>query len=378
VSGPLAGVRVLEIGSIGPGPFCAMVLADMGAAVVRLERPEMAAPGSDPPPDPLLRGRKGSICVDLKSERGPEVALRLVDRSDVLIEGFRPGVMERLGLGPSVCLERNPRLVYGRMTGWGRAGPRAGTAGHDIDYLAVSGVLHPLGDADRPPTPPLNLVADFGGGGMVLALGIAAALFERSGSGQGQVVDAAMVEGSSLLAAMFHGFHHTGAWTDSRASNLLDGGAPFYACYETSDSRFVAVGALEPAFYAALIEGLGLEAEELPGQYDSAEWPKLRRRFEEVFRTRTRDEWAEVFAGTDSCVAPVNALGEAPLDPTMQPSFVEVDGIVQPGPTPAFSRTGASVPGPPRPPGGDTEAVLVDAGFTGDDVRELRELGVVA
>lgn len=381
MSGPLDGVTVVEIASIGPGPFCAMVLADMGAAVTRVERPGAVVPGSDPPPDPLQRGRAASIGVDLKQDAGSEIVVSLVDGADVLVEGFRPGVMERLGLGPDVCLGRNPRLVYGRITGWGQDGPLATRAGHDIDYLAISGMLHPIGDADRPPPPPLNLVADFGGGGMLLALGIVAALVERERSGQGQVVDAAMVEGSSLLGALIHGLRATGLWTDDRAANLLDGGAPFYRSYETADGRYVAVGAIEPQFYAELIDGLGLaDEQDLPGQFDRAGWPVLHDRFAAVFRTRTRAEWASRFDGTDACVVPINDIGEAVADPHLvaRGAFVDVAGLVQPAPAPRLSRSAVGAPAPARPPGADTDAVLRSLGFDEERIAALRSAGTVA
>ena len=379
MTGPLDGVEVLEIASIGPGPFCAMVLADLGASVTRVERLTAVAPGSDPPPDPLQRGRAASVGIDLKHPEGREVLLRLVERSDVLVEGFRPGVLERLGAGPDECRGRNPGLVYGRMTGWGQEGPLAPRAGHDIDYLAVAGALHPIGEAGRPPPPPLNLVADFGGGGLLLAFGIVAALFERQQSGEGQVIDAAMVEGAALLTAMFHGLRAVGMWSDDRESNLLDGGAPFYRSYGTADGRFMAVGAIEPQFYAELIDGLGLADEDLPAQYDRGRWEELADRFAEVFATRTRAEWEEVFSGTDACVAPVRDLGEAVTDPHLaaRGTFVEVAEVVQPGPAPRFSRSVTSEPGPARPPGSDTDAVLASLGYDADEVARLRAEGAV-
>lgn len=377
MSGPLRDVAVVEFGSIGPGPFAAMVLADLGARVVRVERPD--AVGGPASGDPLLRGRAASLGVDLKHPEGVEVALRLVEASDVLVEGLRPGAMERLGLGPEVCLGRNPRLVYGRMTGWGQHGPRAAEAGHDIDYIAVAGALHPIGDPDRPPSPPLNLVGDFGGGGMLLVAGILAALVERAASGKGDIVDAAMVDGAALLTSMMHGLRSTGLWADDRGSNLLDGGAPFYRCYRTADGRFVAVGALEPQFYAELLEGLGLAAEDLPAQYDRDGWPLLHDRFASIFAGRTRDEWAVAFTGTDACVAPVLGLGEAPDDPHLRErgTFVEVDGVVQPAPAPRLARSAPPQPGPPPPPGGGTRAVLADLGYGDDEIERLMEAGAV-
>lgn len=379
MTGPLAGVSVLEVGSIGPGPFCAMVLADLGAAVTRVERPDAVAPGSDPRSDPLLRGRAASIGLDLKQSRGVEVALRLVEQSDVLIEGFRPGVMERLGLGPAECLERNPLLVYGRMTGWGQEGPRSGEAGHDIDYIGLAGLLHTVGERGRPPVPPLNLVADFGGGGMLLALGIAVALVERARSGHGQVIDAAMVDGSALLGAMLYGMRASGMWSDERGANLFDGGAPFYTTYRTSDDEFVAVGALEPRFYAALLESLGIDPDSLPAQYDRSGWGEIRARLAVEFAARTRDEWAGVFAGSDGCVVPVLRPGEAVADPHLRDrgTFITVGGVAQPAPAPRFDRTPASEPRPPRPPGADTDRVLSGLGYQESEIAVLRAGGVV-
>ncbi|MGH8875483.1 MAG: CaiB/BaiF CoA transferase family protein, partial [Acidimicrobiia bacterium] len=295
--GPLDGLRVVELAGMGPAPFCGMVLADLGADVVRVDRPAGLTGRADPS-DVLNRGKR-SLAVDLKHPEGVGVLLRLVGASDALIEGFRPGVTERLGLGPEVCLARNPRLVYGRMTGWGQEGPLAPAAGHDIDYIALAGALHPIGRPGERPVPPLNLVGDFGGGGMLLALGVLAALFEAHRTGQGQVVDAAMVDGAALLTAMVHGALHDGRWSDRRGANLLDGAAPFYDTYLTADGEALAVGALEPQFYAELLDRLGLDPAELPDQMDRSRWPELRERFAQLFMTRTRDEWAEVFAGSD-------------------------------------------------------------------------------
>jgi len=371
MSGPLDGVAVVEIGSIGPGPFAAMVLADLGARVVRVDRAGGRLLAS--PLDPLLRGRAASIRLDLKQPEAVEVVLRLVERSDVLIEGNRPGVAERLGIGPEHCAARNPRLVYGRMTGWGQDGPRAQEAGHDIDYIALAGALNPVGPADRPPPPPLNLVGDFGGGGMLLVVGVLAALAERERSGLGQVVDAAMVDGSALLMAMFHGMVAAGLWLDQRDDNVLDGAAPFYRCYRTADDRFVAVGALEPQFYAALITGLGLDGEDLPNQYDKAGWPDLERRFTEVFATRSRDEWAGHFAGTDACVAPVLTIAEAPADEHLaaRGTFVDVGGVVQAAPAPRFSRSTVDVPAAARPAGDDARSVLEGLGYGSAEIEAL-------
>jgi len=371
MSGPLNGVRVVEVGSIGPGPFAAMVLADLGASVTRVER--KGGGGVPVPQDVMLRSRNGSIAIDLKDPAGLEILLRLAEESDVLIEGFRPGVMERLGAGPEACRERNSRLVYGRITGWGQEGPRALEAGHDIDYIAIAGALHPIGDAASEPPPPLNLVADFGGGGMLLVTGVLAALVERAQSGRGQVVDAAMVDGAALLTTMFHGLSASGLWTDERGENLLDGGAPFYRCYRTGDGRFVAVGALEPQFYAALLDGLGLAGEDLPAQYDRSGWPVLEARLSEVFASRSRDEWADMFAGTDACVSPVLSLTEAPADghAAARGAFVEVDGVVQPAPAPRFSRSVAGITGSPRQSGSDAREILSRLGYAGSEIAEL-------
>jgi alpha-methylacyl-CoA racemase len=376
--GPLSGVRVIEIASLAPAPFGCMVLADLGADVLRVERAERCGPQARVPSDPLSRGRR-SIGVNLKDPAGVGLLLRLTEDADVLVEGFRPGVAERLGFGPDVCAERNPRLIFARMTGWGQDGPLAPTAGHDIDYIAISGALSPIGRAGQPPVPPLNLVGDFGGGGMLLALGILAALVERATSGLGQVVDAAMVDGSALLTSFLYGMRATGAWRDQRGSNLLDGGAPFYDTYLTADGGCVAVGALEPQFYAALLAGLGLTDAGLPAQHDRAGWPVLRERFAATFASRTRDEWEQAFAGTDACVSPVLSLAEAPLHPhaTAREAFVEVGGIVQPAPAPRFGRSAAGRPAAPPRPGADTDAVLAAVGLTAADVADLRTRGVI-
>jgi alpha-methylacyl-CoA racemase len=340
--GPLQGLRVVEIAGIGPGPFCAMLLADLGAEVLAVDRP-----GGPAPPGLFARGRP-RVPVDLKHPDGPGVVLDLVAAADALVEGFRPGVAERLGIGPEACLARNPRLVYGRVTGWGQDGPLAHSAGHDIDYIALAGALHPMGPAGGPPVPPLNLLGDFGGGGMLLALGVLAALLEAGRSGRGQVVDAAMVDGVALLTTELHELLAAGLWTDRRGANLLDGAAPFYGVYETADGRHLAVGALEPRFYAELLERVGLGGDELPDQLDQAGWPALRERLADVFRTRTRDDWCRLLEGTDACVAPVLSLLEAPTHPHNQArgTFVEVGGVTQPAPAPRFSRTPTAHPTP--------------------------------
>ena len=443
--GPLDGVRVIEIASLAPAPFGCMVLSDLGADVLRVERPESCGPAAAAPVDPLSRGRR-SIGLNLKDPDGISVLLRLTEEADVLVEGFRPGVTERLGCGPAECAQRNPRLVYARMTGWGQHGPLAATAGHDIDYIGVSGALDPIGRAGQRPVPPLNLVADFGGGGMLLALGVLAALLERERSGLGQVIDAAMVDGSALLTSFLYGLRAAGAWQDERGTNLLDGGAPFYDTYQTADGRYVAVGALEPKFYAALLAGLGLTGAKpadagpgetgqaqtgqpgrgetgqaptgqgetgqdetgqgetgqgeierretgpaqtepgetgdnvsLPGQYDRADWPVLRARLTEAFLGRTQAEWAEVFAGTDACVAPVLGPAQAPAHPhnAERGTFIEVGGVVQPAPAPRFGRTPAGRPQPPSRPGADTDAVLTGLGYSAAQITALRASGAV-
>jgi alpha-methylacyl-CoA racemase len=381
MAGPLAGFRIIEIVGIGPGPFCAMMLADLGAEVLRVDRAERAKLPRMPGPnlDFLARGRR-CVAVDLKSPAGVEVVLKLVEKADGLIEGFRPGVMERLGLGPDVCLARNPGLVFGRMTGWGQDGPLAKVAGHDLNYIALTGALHAIGRPDSPPPPPLNLVGDFGGGGLMLAYGVLAALLERTKSGKGQVVDAAMVDGAAALMAIIFGAHASGWWKDERAANMLDGGAHFYDCYETSDGKYVSIGSIEPQFYAILLDKLGLAGEDLPKQMDRSAWPKLKERFAALFKTKTRDEWCQVMEGTDICFAPVLSLSESPEHPHMKArgTFVEVDGVRQPGPAPRFSRTQAVIERPPAHPGEHTDEALADWGFSKGDLAKLRESGAIA
>jgi alpha-methylacyl-CoA racemase len=381
MAGPLEGIRIVEIAGIGPGPFCAMMLADQGAEVLRVDRAERAKLPRLPGPnlDLLNRGRR-SVAVDLKSPAGVEVVLRLVDRADALIEGFRPGVMERLGLGPDACLSRNPRLVYGRMTGWGQVGPLAKAAGHDLNYIALTGALHAIGRPDSPPPPPLNLVGDFGGGGLLLAYGITCALLERVRSGKGQVVDAAMVDGAAALMAIIYGAHASGWWRDERMANMLDGGAHFYDCYETKDGRYVSIGSIEPQFYAELLEKLGLAGEELPKQMDRSAWPAMKKRVAEIIRTRTREEWCRIMEGSDVCFAPVLSLGEAPDHPHLRArhTFVEVGGVRQPGPAPRFSRTPARIERPPAHAGEHTDAALADWGFPASELADLRVAGAIA
>lgn len=377
--GPLAGLKVVEIASLAPAPFACTVLSDLGAQVLRVDRGSATSGGPlFPTPGPLARGRR-SVAVDLKHPSGVSVVLRLAAEADVLIEGYRPGVCERLGIGPAECFAANPRLVYGRLSGYGQDGPLADAAGHDIDYLAVSGALYSLGPADAPPLPPLNYVADFGGGGMLLAVGVLSALWERERSGRGQVVDSAMVDGAALLSSMLHGLRASGLWRDERGSNLLDGGAPFYRCYTCADGAYVAVGAIEPAFFAELVGGLGLDPSDLPDQFDEAAWPAVAEKFAGVFATKTRDEWGEVFDGTDACVTPVLAPAEAPQHPhaVARDSFVDVDGVVQPAPAPRMGRTPGEVQGPPPDPGQHTTRALSDWGFEPTEIERLRAEGAL-
>jgi alpha-methylacyl-CoA racemase len=374
VSGPLNGIRVVELTGLGPAPYACMLLADLGAEVLRVDRP---VPGSGAHRfDVPARGRR-SVAVDLKNPDGAQVVLRLADSADVLVEGLRPGVTERLGVGPDACLARNPRLVYARMTGWGQDGPLAPRVGHDINYASIAGAIGAVGEPGRKPVPPLNLVADFGGGSMFLLAGVLAALVERSTSGRGQVVDAAMVDGVTSLLAMTYGFRAAGAWADERGSNLLDGGAPFYDTYLCADGEHVAVGAIEPQFWALLVQTLGLQ--DLPDQNDRAGWPELRRRLAETFARRTRDEWAAVFEGLDACVSPVLRLGEVPAHPHMaaRQALVEVEGVLQPAPAPRFSRTPGAVGAAPRAAGSDTREALQRWGFGADEVARLEQEGVV-
>ena len=377
--GPLVGVRILEFEAIGPVPFCGMLLADMGADVLLVDRPEDPRLGFDRErsSDVMLRGRR-SIALDLKTAGGGAAARALAERADAVIEGFRPGVMERLGLGPDALLAANPRLVYGRMTGWGQDGPLSRRAGHDIDYIALSGALHAIGRAGGAPVPPLNLVGDFGGGGMLLGFGVVCALLEARQSGRGQVVDAAMVEGASLLTTMFWGMRAAGQWSDVRGENVLDTGAPWYDTYATRDWRYVAVGAIEPKFYAELLQRLGIADEPLPAQHDRAGWPALRARFAAAFAKRTRDEWMRVFADSDACVAPVLAFGEADAHPqaVARGSYVTVGNVRQPAPAPRFSRTPGAIGGPPPERGSGGRAALLDWGFSDDDIAALQAQGL--
>ena len=386
--GPLAGLKIIEVAGIGPGPFAAMMLADMGADVVRVDRADRASGGDPavPPSDILNRGRR-SVALDLKSPEGVAVLLDMVAEADGLIEGFRPGVAERLGFGPDVCAARNPRLVFGRMTGWGQDGPYAHTAGHDINYIALGGVLAHLGRAGEKPTPPINLVGDFGGGGMLMAFGMVCGLLEAQRSGAGQVVDAAMVDGSASLMMMIWAFTAMGIWNEERGTNLLDTAAHFYDTYECADGNFVSVGSIEPQFYAELLEHSGLEdaytsrGESLPAQMDRAAWPDMKERLAEIFRSRTREEWCEVMEGTDVCFAPVLTMSEAVGHPhnVARGSFIDVAGITQPAPAPRFSRTTAEVQRPPAHAGQHTDEVLGDwLGADAGRLAELRASGAIA
>ena len=376
MTGPLTGLRVVEIASIGPGPFAAMMLADMGADVIRVDRAGTGGAGlfGNPGTNTLNRGRP-SIAVDLKSAEGPEVVLRLCENADVLLEGFRPGVMERAGLGPDEVLARNPRLVYGRMTGYGQDGPMSSVAGHDINYISIGGVLGAMSRAGDKPLFPMNLVGDFGGGGMLLAFGVVCAVLEARTSGQGQVVDAAMVDGSAVLSTLIHGMRAAGIWTDEPGTNLLDSGAHFYEVYETSDGKHMAVGAIEPQFYAELQRLTGFEA----NQFDRDNWPAFKERLAEIFRTKTRDEWTEILERAEACSTPVLSMAEAPSHPhnAARGTFVEVDGVVQPAPAPRFSRTPARLGRPPGAPGADTDEALGAWGFSSEEIGALREGGAV-
>ena len=380
MSGPLTGVKVMELAGIGPGPFCGMLLADMGADVLRVDRTQASDLGMpvEPKFEIMARGRR-AIALDLKQPESIAMVLDWLAKADVLIEGFRPGVTERLGLGPEACFARNPRLVYGRITGWGQDGPLAQAAGHDINYIALTGALHAIGRKGEAPVPPLNLVGDFGGGGMVLAFGVACALFEARGSGKGQVIDAAMTEGAASLMAMFYGRMAAGHWHDQRGVNAIDGGAPWYDVYETADGKHVAIGSIEGRFYAELLERLGLDPATLPAQFDFARWSELRAAFGAAFKSKTRDEWCREMEGTDVCFAPVLTLAEAPLHPHNQArrAFVDIDGVTQPAPAPRFSRTpGAISRGAPRRGQGGAQA-LSDWGFSAAEIDAWQKRGAV-
>jgi alpha-methylacyl-CoA racemase len=379
-TGPLAGLRVVELGSIGPGPFCGMLLADLGADVIRLDRSSGAAlvgPNADFRTEVMHRGRR-SVAVDLKSPRGREVVLELVKDADAIFEGFRPGVAERLGVGPDDCLAVNPRLVYGRMTGYGQDGPMAQAVGHDLNYVAQSGMLALIGRQGQPPTPPLSLVGDFGGGGLLLALGILAAVWEAQRSGRGQVVDAAMVDGAALLGAAFHGFVSAGTWHTTRGTNIVDSGAPFYDVYETADGRWLAVAAMEAHFYADLLEILELDPASLPDQLDQTQWPQLKKVFADAVRARTREEWVARAAGR-GCVSAMLEVEESWRDPhnLARGTFVEVGGVVQPSPQPRFSRTPAVVDAPPPAPGEHTRTALAAWGVADATIAAWEQAGAV-
>jgi alpha-methylacyl-CoA racemase len=378
--GPLQGVRVVELAAIGPAPYGVMLLGDLGAEIVRVDRASAARGQSGLEGSMLgLSRNRRSIGIDLKSGSGRDLVLRLIDDADVLVEGFRPGVAERLGLGPEDCRAVNRRLIYARMTGWGQQGPLADRAGHDIDYAALAGALHTVGRPHEPPPPPVNYLADFGGGGTFLAIGVLAALLERERSGEGQVIDVAMVDGAASQTAFLRGLLAIGAWSTERGANLLDGGAPFYDTYRCADGRFLAVGALEPQFFAELCATLGLDPADLP-QHDRDAWPAQRERLAALFATRPRDEWAALFEGTDACVAPVLDLVEAPDHPhnVARGTFVDVDGVTQPAPAPRFSRTPGAVDRPPPRPGEHTDEVLGELGLGAGDLADLRERGVIA
>ncbi|MDR5744966.1 CaiB/BaiF CoA-transferase family protein [Caballeronia sp. LZ029] len=378
--GPLAGIRIVELGGVGPAPFCCMLLADLGADIVRIDRP----PGYDggAPVEHrfnlLHRGRR-SAALDLKKAEATDAVLKLVRSADALIEGFRPGVAEKLGLGPDACLAVNPALVYGRMTGWGQDGPLAQAPGHDINYISLTGVLHSVGRAQGGPAIPLNLAGDFGGGSLYLALGVVSALLERQRSGKGQVIDAAMVDGSASLMTLFYGLRAGDYWRDERGVNRLDSGAPWYNVYETKDARWLSLGSNEARFWRNTLALLDLREDEMPAQHDRAQWPAVHAIFATRFRTRTRDEWCALAQGREVCIAPVLSMAEAPDHPHLRAreTFVENDGVMQPAPAPRFSRTPGAIQRPPPAPGENTDAVLADWGFTPDELNALREAGAI-
>jgi alpha-methylacyl-CoA racemase len=378
MTGPLSGIKIIELAGLGPAPYACMLLADAGAEILCIDRPDAAA---DPerPYHKIENRSRPSVGINLKNPEGAALVRELVGGADAFIEGFRPGVAERLGLGPDELLAINPALVYGRMTGWGQEGALASRAGHDINYIAIAGALWSMGRADEVPAPPLNLVGDYGGGGMMLAFGVTAALLEARRSGFGQVVDAAMVDGTASMMHLVYGFHQQGTWTEQRGANALDSGAHFYEVYETSDGQFVSVGAIEPEFYAQLLEGLELDPAELPSQFDRAQWPAIKERFRAIFKTRTRDAWCEVFDARDACVWPLLSTWEAPTHPylTEREVFVEVDGVIQPSPVPRFSRTPSSISKPPSIPTTDTATALVEWGVAAERLDSLRESGAL-
>src|SRR5271167_961337 len=379
--GVLSGYRVIELAGIGPGPMCAMLLSDMGADVLRIDRAADAGLGiaMDQKYSLLNRGRR-SVAFDLKKPEAIEAVLKLVGKADALIEGFRPGVTERLGLGPDDCLKRNPRLIYGRMTGWGQEGPLAHAAGHDINYIALSGALHSIGRRGEAPVPPLNLIGDFGGGALYLAFGLVAGLLEAQKSGKGQVIDVSMVDGAASLMSAIYGMHGSGFWTDERGANVLDTGAHYYDVYETSDGKYVSIGSIEGKFYDELLRLSGLKKEELAPQNDRKAWPQMKERVATLFRTKTRDEWCKIMEGSDICFAPVLSMAEAPNHPhnKLRGTFVEENGVTQPGPAPRFSRTPSKIQRPPARPGEHTEEALRDWGFANADLDQLRKSGAIA
>jgi len=379
--GPLQGLTIIEISGIGPGPFAAMSLADLGAEVIRVERPggSMFTAAHNPRLDLLNRGKR-CICVNLKSPEGVETVLKMIEKADALLEGFRPGVMEKLGLGPDICLERNPSLVYGRMTGWGQEGPMSQVAGHDINYVALSGALHPIGRAGEKPAIPLNLVGDFGGGGLMMAYGMVCGLLESQRSGKGQVVDSAMIDGAATLMASTFAAQQVGFWKEERGTNLLDSGSHFYEVYETSDGKYISLGSIEPQFYAALLEKLGDDAVHFENQFDMENWPAMKEKMTEIIKCKTRDEWDEIFEGADVCYAPVLAMSEARHHPHHQArgSFIEDEnGIWEPAPAPRFSRTKAELRGHAAHLGEHTDEILRDFGFSEAEINSKHEAGAV-
>ena len=375
MSGPLNGVKIVEFAGIGPGPFCGMLFADMGADVVRIDRKGGRGGGKT---DIASRGKR-SVAFDLKNPDAIEAVLKLLESADALIEGFRPGVMERLGLGPDVVLKRNPKLVYGRMTGWGQTGPLAQAAGHDLNYISITGAVGSMGKPGEKPPIPLNLVGDFGGGALYLAMGVCAALVESGKSGKGQVIDVAMSDGAASLMTMFYGMRASGMWSDKRYDNLLDGGAHFYDTYETSDGKYVGIGSIEPQFYALLREKAGLSDPEFDHQHDRSKWPSLKAKLAAVIKGKTRDEWDEIMLGTDICYAPILTLDEAPghAHNVARETFLNIDGVTQPAPAPRFSRTVSKVGGPAPEVGGHNDAALTDWGFASADIEKLKASGAL-
>jgi alpha-methylacyl-CoA racemase len=375
--GPLHGVKIIEVGGIGPGPFCGMMLSDMGADVIRIERKGHSA-RTESKYDVMMRNRR-SMGIDLRKPEGAEIVLAMLEKADALQEGYRPGVMEKLGLGPDVCLDRNPRLVYGRMTGWGQEGPMMRVAGHDINYISLSGALHTFGRKGEKPVAPLNMVGDFGGGGMLLAFGMVCALFEARNSGKGQVIDAAMIDGSAALMAMIYGLRASGYWADERGVNLLDSGAHFYDVYETADGKYISVGSIEPQFYELLLKHTGIDDPDYKNQMDSKKWPEFKEKITAVFKTKTRDEWTGIMGDTDICFAPVLSLDEAHQHPQNQArqTFINVEGVTQPAPAPRFSRTRPAIKNSPPNPAGDTVGVLEEFGFSADKIEALKAAGAI-